>query len=658
MAEELLASGVATEALAARARQVRVAVDAAVTDSALLVELDRIRLEQAAVKDEHFDAAGAAPLYAKALAEYGIDLAAPEASAARVRDSRLREALLAALADWGRVTQDDGERQRVVDVFQLALPPGSYWARWIAAVRRGDGPGLVKLAKEPALQELPAAFLVLMARRFAAMKEWAAAEQILRAGLERNPGDFWLNHQLGMLLKEQQPPRAEGAVRYLTAALALRPDSPGVHLNLGLALEAKGDEEGAITRYRAALQIDPTYGAAHYNLGSALARKGQLDEAIAEFHKAIQLKKSFADAHGNLGTALRKKGQLDEAIAEYNEVLGLNKDDPLAHCHLGSALADKGQLDQAISEYKEALRLKKDFPEAHYNLGLTLWRKGQVDEAIACYKKAIELDPKYAEAHSNLGLALYGKGRLDEAIAEFRGAIRLKKDYPEAHCNLGLALQQKGQFIEALVYLRRGHELGSKNPRWPYPSAQWARNCERLVELDGKLPAILSGQKQPADTAERLTLASLCQQHKHRHAAAVRFYNEAFADKPQLADDLNAGHRYNAACAAALAGCGQGKDADKLDTKECARLRKQALDWLRADLKAYRQVMDKSADKAGPTIAQRMQHWLADTDFTGVRGAESLARLPVSERQDWQKLWADVTDLFTRAGGKSPGQEK
>ncbi|HEY7423918.1 MAG TPA: hypothetical protein VH682_06700 [Gemmataceae bacterium] len=198
--------------------------------------------------------------------------------------------------------------------------------------------------------------------------------------------------------------------------------------------------------------------------------------------------------------------------------------------------------------------------------------------------------------------------------------------------------------------LRCGHELGSKNPRWPFPSAQWVQNCERLVELDGKLPAILSGQKQPVDTAERLALAQLCQMPcKKCYADAVRFFRDAFDEGPKLADDLDAQHRYTAACAAALAGCGLGQDADKLDTKERARLRQQALDWLRADLKAYRQAMEKSAGKDGPAIAQRMQHRLKADDFAGVRGAESLAKLPEAERTEWQKLWQEVEALQQRA---------
>ena len=129
---------------------------------------------------------------------------------------------------------------------------------------------------------------------------------------------------------------------------------------------------------------------------------------------------------------------------------------------------------------------------------------------------------------------------------------------------------------------------------------------------------------------------------------------QSACNQPTLANNPQTGNRYNAACAAALAGCGQGNDADKLDTKERARLRRQALDWLRVDLKAYGQVMDKSEGKAGPAVAQRMQHWLADADFAGVRGSEALAKLPEAERSAWQDLWSQVADTLARAQRATP----
>src|SRR5262249_52830376 len=137
----------------------------------------------------------------------------------------------------------------------------------------------------------------------------------------------------------------------------------------------------------------------------------------------------------------------------------------------------------------------------------------------------------------------------------------------------------------ALASLRRGHELGSRTPGWPHPSARWVQECERLVELDSRLPAILSGKERLTSPAEQARCAWLCQQPSRRlYGASARLYQQALAAQPSLAGDLRAGHRYDAACAAVLAGCGQGNDAGKLDAAERDRWRRQALDWLRADL--------------------------------------------------------------------------
>jgi hypothetical protein len=227
----------------------------------------------------------------------------------------------------------------------------------------------------------------------------------------------------------------------------------------------------------------------------------------------------------------------------------------------------------------------------------------------------------------------------------------VEKDFALAHCNLGLALLGKGQFRESVAELRRGHELGSRNPHWKHPSAQWLRQAEHLARLDDRLPDVLAGKDHPKDAAERLGFARVCQLHLQNYAVATCFYSDAFAGEPRLADDLDAQHRYNAACAAALAAAGLGKDAGKLDAKERGILRQKALAWLRADLKAYRQRLEKSADRSGPMIAQRMRQWLQATDLAGVRAPEALARLPEAERAPWQQFWQEVESLRENAAG-------
>jgi serine/threonine-protein kinase len=168
------------------------------------------------------------------------------------------------------------------------------------------------------------------------------------------------------------------------------------------------------------------------------------------------------------------------------------------------------------------------------------------------------------------------------------------------------------------------------------------------------LSAVLNRQAQPADNGERLALAARCQApSRGLYVAATRFYGDAFAADPKLADDLQAWHRYNAACAAALAGCGQGKDAAGLGEEECGQLRLMALSWLRADLAARRRLLEQGPDKARLAVARLMAHWLQDSDLAGVRGAEALARLPEAERQDWRQLWEEVEELRRRAAKPS-----
>jgi serine/threonine-protein kinase len=191
--------------------------------------------------------------------------------------------------------------------------------------------------------------------------------------------------------------------------------------------------------------------------------------------------------------------------------------------------------------------------------------------------------------------------------------------------------------------LKTGHRLGTRRAGWHYPSAKWVHEADRLVRLDAQLAKVLGGDGKPADAAECLQLAWLCQRSSKRlDAAAAHFYSEAFAAEPKRADDLRTGHRYNAACAAARAGCGQSKDAAGLDDQERSRLRRQALDWLRADLTAWDKCLDGQPDPAPAAVLWKMAQWQQDADLAGVRGAEALAKFPEAERRKWQQLWADA----------------
>ena len=142
--------------------------------------------------------------------------------------------------------------------------------------------------------------------------------------------------------------------------------------------------------------------------------------------------------------------------------------------------------------------------------------------------------------------------------------------------------------------------------------------------------------------------------HQGRFAEAARWYAEVFAAHPHLLAGSPAGHRFYAAWAAVLAGRGQGRDASDLDEEGRAGFRRQALGWLRADLEASRQLLEREPAPNRGFIAGGLQRWLRDPSFAGVREADALSRLPVAERQAWHMLGADVAATLARAVGMLP----
>jgi len=167
-----------------------------------------------------------------------------------------------------------------------------------------------------------------------------------------------------------------------------------------------------------------------------------------------------------------------------------------------------------------------------------------------------------------------------------------------------------------------------------------------------RFPALLRGDDKPADNAERLSFARIAYDQK-KFAFATRLWAEALASDPKLGDDRQIQPRYNAARAAALAAASQGKDEPPLDDAAKAKLRRQALDWLRAELTVWTKQLASAPPQARPAIVQTLSHWQKDPDLAGIRVAAALAKLPAEEQKAFTQLWADVAALLKKAKEKS-----
>ena len=153
------------------------------------------------------------------------------------------------------------------------------------------------------------------------------------------------------------------------------------------------------------------------------------------------------------------------------------------------------------------------------------------------------------------------------------------------------------------------------------------RQLEQQINLALRLPSILDAKEKPGNPAEGLAFAQMAYDRKH-FAAAARLWAEALASDPKLGDDRQAQHRYNAACAAALAAAGQGKAEPPPDDAAKARLRQQALDWLKAELATWTKLLESGPPQARQAIVQTLDHWKQDSDLAGIRDAKALAEAP------------------------------
>jgi serine/threonine-protein kinase len=666
--------------------------DSAERDQALLSKLIDVR-----ARADDYDGIETDADYADAFREAGIDVSALAAAqfgaVIRSRPSTVKIAIAAALDDWAAVRRDrrdDTEGAvRLLDIARIADPDP--WRNRLREVLRDSrsqelAAHLRQLAKSAPFDQLPAVSFVLLGGNLLKVGLAPESEVILREGQRRHPGDVWLNTKLAECLERLA--RNEDAVRYYIAARSLRPE---IAHSLAHALERKGEVDQAITVFQDLARIRTGDGRHLACLGIALKARGRsyearkaLDAAIVDLRGATARRQGRSSDHVSLGMAFQHSGQLDAATVEYRTALRLQPRSPTAHNDLGNVLKDQGKLGEAIIEYQMALGNTPTFAGAHTSLAVALYLQGKLHEAIVEFREAIRVEPGNAtayvnlgallcdgrhdysaaesmfrnairlkpddpNAHQNLGACLANQSKLPEAIAEFREAIRLKPDDADAHTQLAHALRSQGDLATAAELLRKARDLAKADPQFSRMIEQELAATEKLASLSAGLGDVLAGKLKPRNAAETLDFARLCYD-KRIHGSSARLWNDAFQAQTELAADMRAQHRYNAACAAALAGCGQGKDNPPLDEPTKARWRKQALDWLKADLAAWSKILKEGPAETQQSIPKTLLHWKSDADLAGMRDAEALKRLPEAEQKACRALWAEVDALLKLVG--------
>jgi tetratricopeptide (TPR) repeat protein len=328
------------------------------------------------------------------------------------------------------------------------------------------------------------------------------------------------------------------------------------------------------------------------------------DEMLKYAQIAMAVRPGSAAAYSALGYAFWRKKDYAAATAAFREVVRLVPEDPYNYVNLGSSLADAKDYPAAAAALREAIRLDPGCVAAHTNLGDTLALQGDKAGALAATREALRLNPNDPVAHNNIGDLLFKQKDYAAAADEFRAAVRLEPNFGEAHEGLGDALRARKDIDGAVTAYRAAVRL-----RVHFPTAYTS------------LAALLAQKSQPL--------------------AALRALRDGAEVDPAWAGDPDTRIRFESARCAILAGTGRGTDAPPGPARPA--LRREALDWLSADLAAWRQRARKGPNRH--SVRETMDRWLGEGDLAGVREPAALAGLPAEERREWEQLWADVRQL-------------
>jgi serine/threonine-protein kinase len=636
----------------------------------------------------------------------------PKSVAAVVKASAVHGALVAAMEDWAVCCADKPRRDWLLEVArQAAADPQGWRRRILDPAAWEDRSALAELARIVPRSQSASLLLALGERLRAiggdsvpffmqvqqehpanfwanlilgnAMLMWKPEESAgyYRAALASRPTAAVGYCAVGDALRLQK--QLGPATAYYEKALQLDPRYARTHNNLGLVRQAQDRPDEAIDLHQKALQLEPDYAWAHFDLGKALQAKGRLDEAHDHYQQMIRIDPTNREVQEALRILLLRQGRGKEALAHWRKAIDANP--PRRDASFGYA-----ELCLFLGEQKEYLRARQALldrfaastdPYIAEPVGRAcLLLPGTQDEL----RQATTLADRAAAARESTPLWIYRYFLFAKGLAEYRQG-RFDSTTTIMEGEASRVLGPAPRLILAMAQHRQGHKqqarktLASAIVAFDWRTTQadirdiWIchilrREAEALILPN--LPAFLRGEYQPQDNDERLALVGVCQSQGLFHAAA-RLYADAFAADPALAEslasdcrtraalgdkqpvgrveELNTQCRFPAARCAALAGCGLGEDGARLSEAERTRWRRQAREWLRADLTVWARTLDDGSGAARVLARKMLAQWQVDPDLAGLRESKALDKLPADERKECLALWQAVADLLRRA---------
>lgn len=180
----------------------------------------------------------------------------------------------------------------------------------------------------------------------------ARAIPLLEQVVAKDPQVYMAQLQLGIARARER--KYAQAVTALHKAIELRPDSPVVHYEMGLALFETGDLRKATGHFEIAATRMPKWADARFSLGSVYARIDRVADAMKELQVALDLEPDHYRANLLRGRILSLGGQVGPSLPYLERAARSAEASAEAHLFLAEAYAKAGRPEDAERERHKA----------------------------------------------------------------------------------------------------------------------------------------------------------------------------------------------------------------------------------------------------------------------------------------------------------------
>ena len=418
--------------------------------------------------------------YAKISQEYGIAVDAPDA-AERIRNSPIRDHWIAVIDHWASlpIVKEAMKGQLIAVAVAADDDP---WRSQVRSAALRDTTALKRLATEQDVAGQAPSTQILLAVKLHGLGETDAAVNLLQQAQRRYPSDFWVNQNLAHYLLSARG--IDDAIRFQTAAVALRPQSPSAHLGLANMLARKGSLDEAMTCFQEGIRRKPEYSYAHFGLGQFLIFPvGDYRAAAAAFSKGLEFDPDNVAGLNGRGGANSQLGEWDKAFADSSRAVVLEPERTAAWYFHGESLSGLGRYQEAVAAFSKAIELLPDYVVAYRRRGQVYAKLGRSDLAATdnatADATAEALGRKTADSPQQSRIIAQQLAKREPmAVEEYTKLIERDKTSPTFWYARGIAYSQIGQCERAVADFSQAIDL-------KFPGAQvWLRRAEALLKLN------------------------------------------------------------------------------------------------------------------------------------------------------------------------------